>query len=269
MKCFYINLDSATERRKNLEASFRATAPAHWELIRVAALGPADVGERPGSITPPEKGCFLSHRAAIAATADTEEPVFIVEDDTRFSARTFATLEGMLAKTTDWDLLYTDVTFTDAATMLACAKRYARLSAAGQFLLKDLAEVSFAAAAAYLVRGSSKAKVLAEIDAAGLDAPYDILLRRLVRAGKIGARVTTPFLTTLSADAMNSSIQSARWKLRDGMVAAYRNLLFVDRDLTALTAQIAQLEESCADPAARLAGQIFGVMASEAFPDKW
>lgn len=270
MKCFYINLDSAVERRTNLEASFRATAPAGWELIRVAALGPAHVADRPGTITGPEKGCFLSHRAAIAATQDSDETVFIVEDDTHFSPRTFATLEQLVATPSQWDLLFTDVTFLDASTMLACAKQYSRLKASGRFMLQDLSRTGFAAASAYLVRGASKAKMLAALDADGaLDWAYDVLLRRLAHNGQVAARACLPFLTTLSHDAERSMIQDAAWGTRDEVIGAFRRLLFVDRDLGGLGDEVRALDARHSDEASRLFGTIFGVFISDAFPDKW
>jgi GR25 family glycosyltransferase involved in LPS biosynthesis len=270
LKCFYINLDSASERRAHVEASFRAAAPSDWELIRIPALGPADVAERPGTITGPEKGCFLSHRAAIAATRDSDETIFVVEDDTCFSTRTFATLETLAVAPSHWDLLFTDVTLLDASTMLACAKQYGRLKASGQFMLQDLSRTGFAAASAYLVRGTSKAKVLAALDADGaLDWPYDILLRRLAHGGQLAARACLPFLTTLSHDAERSMIQDAAWNTRDEVIGAFRRLLFVDRDLGALAEEVDALGARHSDEASRLFGAIFGVFVSDAFPDKW
>ncbi|WP_293354342.1 glycosyltransferase family 25 protein [Phenylobacterium sp.] len=270
MRCFYINLDSAAERRANLEASFRASAPAHWELIRIPALGPEDVADRPGSISGPEKGCFLSHRTAVAATADDLETVFIAEDDTHFSKRTFTVLEQLIEAAPDWDLLFTDQTFLDASTMLSCAKQYGRLRASGQFLLQDLARKGFAAASAYLVQGRSKAKVLAALDASEvLDLPYDLLLRRLVNGDRLVAKTCFPFLTTLSWDSAQSAIQKQSWDTRAEVIGAFRRMMFIDRDLDAMREEVRRLDERYNDDASRLAGLIFGAFISDAFPDKW
>ena len=67
MDIFYINLAGQTERRRLLEDSFRATQIPGWRLNRIEAVS-AEIAARsaiPGAIRDAEKGCFLSHIAAI------------------------------------------------------------------------------------------------------------------------------------------------------------------------------------------------------------
>ena len=68
MKSLYINLDSAVDRRARFEANWAAHGDGNWELERFPAVDTRYVEEHrvPGTLRPGEKGCFLSHCAAIA-----------------------------------------------------------------------------------------------------------------------------------------------------------------------------------------------------------
>lgn len=76
MKCHYINLDTATERRATLEANFARCGRPDWSLHRFSALDQATVQELgvPGTRSWREKGCFLSHRSVIEEQADDGQP---------------------------------------------------------------------------------------------------------------------------------------------------------------------------------------------------
>ena len=94
MKCFYINLDRATDWRQSIEASFQRAARPGQSLERIAAFDAAYVEKVavPGRIRPAEKACFLSHKEAVRRSLAHEGPVFILEDDVIFSNKTFAVL---------------------------------------------------------------------------------------------------------------------------------------------------------------------------------
>lgn len=264
MRRLYINLDPATDRRANVEAAFRAADPTGPDPIRIPASGPEATAGLAGSITPAEKACWLSHRRAIEATLADDAPVLIVEDDVRFSARTFPILAALAAADTPWDVLYTDVILTDVSPMVAFARDWSPLANAGNFRLHDLSKLPFVGAAGYVVRGHAKRKLLAALDSLPpFDRAYDVALRDLIHAGALDGRAVFPFLTAPSADADASAIQPSRLQLREQMINAFRRLMFVDRDLDVSRADIARLEAAHGDPAAILVGGIFGAMVSE------
>lgn len=267
MKCLYINLDSATDRRRAVEASFAAANTAGWALERIPARTPADVAAVAGAIKPVEKACFASHRAALSADA---EDVLIVEDDTAFSPRVFDMLPRFAASARQFDMIFTEVMPTDIGSMAAFTRQWPRLAAAGNFLLQDLSRVPFYGAGAYYVRGSARAKLATLIDTVQpLDRPYDIVLRDFITQGAIRACVAVPFLTTPAAGADTSSIQSAETDLREAVTHAFRRLMFADRDLSALRGEVARIDAAHDDDGARLFGALMGAMASGAFPDHW
>jgi hypothetical protein len=264
MKCLYINLDSAQARREDLEASFRTHAPAGWQLIRVPALGPADVEGVAGAITSREKACWKSHREAIFAALADAEDVLIVEDDTRFGPRTFEMIDRIRGVDASWDLLFTEVSLR-VENMLSYAQRYPQLAAGGSVSVIDLARLGFTAAAGYMVRGASKAKLVALLDgAASLDRPYDFHLQDLTHAGRIRSLFCFPFITQPSPQAEDSQIQPDPFRLRDQMHLAFRRLMCLDRDLDALEPELERLEALHGERGAAMVGKVFGAMVSDA-----
>ncbi len=106
MDCFYINLDSAAERKTNFEKNFNALKKQDWNLSRFSAVDTEFVKNNnvPGESRPGEKGCFLSHKTIIGSNLAHDRPIFILEDDAVLGARTGGLIDGMLqSKTQDWD----------------------------------------------------------------------------------------------------------------------------------------------------------------------
>src|SRR6202030_3226927 len=95
MDCIYINLDSATERKVKFENNCNANKKPGWALTRFPAVNKDMVQARKvkGESQPAEKGCFLSHKDILAANLDHDKPLFILEDDAVFGARTCALVE--------------------------------------------------------------------------------------------------------------------------------------------------------------------------------
>jgi glycosyl transferase family 25 len=264
--CVLINLPTAVERRRSVEASFAAAAAGDWSLQRFEALDAGQIAAAPGSLKPAEKACFASHRAALAQHLEDDDPVLIVEDDAVFSPQAFGVLDGMLAQAGDWDILYTDAALCDFNLMVHLASRRDGMVERGQYLAVDLAGRSFFGATAYAVRGAAKARLHAALAAAErLDQPYDLFLRDLIHSGAFKAAVCFPFLTTLSALADGSQIQDDDSAVFDATLNAYRRLMYVDRDLDRCRRDAERLATQT-DEAARLVGGVFAAIVSPAFP---
>jgi GR25 family glycosyltransferase involved in LPS biosynthesis len=264
MRCLYINLDKAEDRRRSLEQNFRGTAPKTWTLERVSAAGPADVSRVPGRCTPAEKGCFASHIRALEMSLSDAADVLIVEDDEMFSARSFEVIETILAMRSTWDVLFTDLALVEPPTMVRYGKLWGDLTAAGRHQLDDLSKTFFAGSSAYVVRGGSKRRLLDLLTAIGeLDTPYDLVLQALIHGGQISGRMCFPFITTLGPLASDTQIQSAREGLRDRAFNTFRRLMFVDRDLAACSADGAILEQGL-DEGTRLCGLVYATLTSRA-----
>lgn len=265
MRCVYINLAQAGERRAWMEGHFAKVAPSGLELDRFEAVTAAAAADLPGAIRPAEKACFRSHYGAIAAHHDGETPLLVLEDDVMLSPRAFTA--DRLPPGEDWDLLFTDAALADPGLWIGLAKSRPALAAEDRIRVIDLAQVRFASAAAYVVNGRSKDRVLEALDAFGrLDIPYDIALRQLVHAGRLRACLTFPFLTTVTALSGASQIQPGG-NAADLISDAFRRLMFVDRDMAASRAEAEAIAAAC-DEESRLAGLILGGVVNDRFRPK-
>jgi Glycosyltransferase family 25 (LPS biosynthesis protein) len=264
--CTYINLPAATDRRRGVEASFAAANAGEWSLRRFEALGPDQAASLPGALTPSEKACFASHRAALAEQLEGDDPAMIVEDDAVFSPQTFTALDNLLRHGGDLDVIFTDVALCDFNLMVHMASLRDRLIQRGEFVSVDLAGRSFFGATAYAVRGASKRRIHAALAAAvELYQPLDLYLRDLFRTGQFKAAVAFPFLTSLSPDADDSQIQALDTAVFDSTLNAYRRLMYVARDLDHCRADAERLAAHT-DEASRLVGGVFATIVSPAFP---
>jgi len=267
--CVFINLPAAADRRQSVEASF-ATAQASgqaagWSLHRFEALGPADVADIPGAISPAEKACFASHRDALGQHLEGDDPVLIAEDDAVFAPQAFAVLDALLAQQPGLDVIYGDVV-CDFNLMVHLASRRDAMVARGEYEAIDLTGRPYFAALAYVVRGSAKRRLHTALSATTeLDQAYDIALRGLCHSGQFRMAVAFPFLATVSSLADGSQIQTRGDGVFDATLNAFRRLMFVARDVEQCRADIARLQAGVEGDTARLTGALFSVMASPAF----
>ncbi|CAN7263277.1 glycosyltransferase family 25 protein [Phenylobacterium sp. LjRoot219] len=259
MRASYINLDEATARRAGLEASFAAAPHDGWTLTRFPAVTAAEMAQAPGALSAREKACFESHRRLIGQHLDDAAPLMVLEDDAAFSSVVFRYLDHLLAAPADWDLLFTDVALPQADVMVSMARAWGPLKQAQELRLMPLAGTAFSAATAYLVRGTSKARLHALLsDAAPLDTPYDLRLRQLVAAGELKALACFPFLTTLAAAADASQIRHDD-EVHQRVADTFRRLMFIERDLAASRPAVAAIRVE-ADEVEQLLGGLLGAM---------
>jgi len=235
MDCFYINLDSAAERKINFEKTFNALKKPGWNLSRFPAVDTEFVKNNnvPGKSRPGEKGCFLSHKTIIGSNLSHDRPIFILEDDAVLGARTCGLIDGMLqSKTQDWDILFTDVCIPHVLAMVDCLRFRRELAAKKiEVALMNLTKINFNGSTAYVVNSKSKQKVFDLLGAAAeLNIPYDLYLRGLAHISALKAFALFPFVTSLSEFSDMSQIQREEnraqfaWNLFRKMIWFERNL---------------------------------------------
>jgi GR25 family glycosyltransferase involved in LPS biosynthesis len=235
MDCFYINLDSATERKTNFEKIFNALKKPAWNLSRFSAVDTEFVKNNnvPGESRPGEKGCFLSHKTIIGSNLARDRPIFILEDDAVLGARTCALIDAMLQnKTQDWDILFTDVCIPHVLAMVDCLRFRRELAAKKiEVALMNLTKINFNGSTAYVVNAKSKQKVFDLLSAATeLNIPYDLYLRGLAHISALKVFALFPFVTSLSEFSDMSQIQRDEnraqfvWNLFRKMIWFERNL---------------------------------------------
>jgi GR25 family glycosyltransferase involved in LPS biosynthesis len=266
--CVFINLPAASARRASVEASFGAAGAIGWTLRRFEALGPADVTEVTGVLTPREKACFASHRAALASSLDDDGPILIVEDDSLFAPGAFTVLDALLALTPAWDLVYTDVALTDLALMIELARRRDVMAGRGEVMALDLAGRPYAGAGAYAVSGPAKRRLHDALSRTEmLDRPIDLLLRDLAASGEFRAATAFPFLTAPAPLAdQGSQIQTGEAAAFDAAFNIFRRAMWRGRDAQQSAQDLAWLQAQAGGHTERLVGGLFAAFAAPGFP---
>lgn len=199
----YINLESSVVRRLRMETQLRERG-LDGMVRRLAAVAP-DHGQ--GSLPPAVFGCLQSHMAAIAH-ADHQRHLIVLEDDVVIAPQ----MPGLLPRFAkalergDTDVLFLGqtVTYLDVRThrvLLGMMREAERQSGALRFLKGEMYRYG---TFAYMIRSGAIPKVLHLLDgcaAAGLWAPFDVLLQGLVKSRKLQASITFPYVVGVDPQA--------------------------------------------------------------------
>lgn len=268
MDCFYINLDSAVQRKTRLEDNFAAVRKADWNLIRFPAIDAVYVQNKNigGKAKPAEKGCFLSHQILIGQQLSDDKTFFILEDDAVLGARTCALIDKVLGrnKTLDWDILFTDVCITELVTMQELLKYRRDLASKKiEVAFLDLSKVIFGGSTAYLVNGKSKQKVFDALQAATeIDMPYDLYLRHLASRSSLKVFSLFPFVTSLSEFSDASQIRDSNQATIVTVWNLYRKMVWIERDLDKSRAALENYKNMFCDDEMIAFGTLFSLMAA-------
>lgn len=274
MQCHYINLDQAVLRREGIEKNFAMHKTERWSLTRFPAIDKVDVerDEIPGKSRSGEKACFLSHKRVIQNNMHVHAPYMVMEDDVQIGPSTCQCIDGFLsqaAKGLDWDIIFTDVLVPNAQTMTELVRLRQTISKQREIQLINLARFPFAASAAYIVNPGSSLKIFEYLDATKVfDAPYDMILRKLVYDGNLKAFCLFPFLTTLSDYSEDSSIQLSESIATDFIWNTFRKLIWIDRDIEKVQPLLARIDRELCDDESRLFAPLFAAQSSSAFKTK-
>jgi GR25 family glycosyltransferase involved in LPS biosynthesis len=270
MKIYYINLDTAEERRTHIEKNLADFANGE-PYERIAAID-ADYVERhqiEGNIRANEKGCFLSHIKAIETSLENDEPALILEDDAILGVDTVNILRSMLPGLTDIDILFTDLCVPGAVSMLKLfrLRREMDIDSVGIF---PTAEIGIAAASGYiLLNTDAKRKVLSALKTSQvLDRPYDLELRKLITEGQLTSSFFFPFITSISPHETRSQLRIPGEEIENKVYDTFRKLMFneSERIHPDLPADLARIPDDYYDREATVFAGIWKLILSRKFP---
>jgi GR25 family glycosyltransferase involved in LPS biosynthesis len=237
MDCYYINLDSAEERRARIESNFAACKKPGWMLTRFPAIDKAYVERNsgPGSTRSGEKGCFLSHQLLMESQLGDDKTYLIMEDDALLGVRTCTLVDMVLKRNQhlDWDILYTDVCIPNVVNMfeLLNYRRDLRKKKI-EVAFMDLCGVGFAGTTSYIVNGRSKRKVHDALASyRPIDLPYDLFLRQQSHARALKVFSLFPFVTTVSEACNDSQIKGPGESPLDAAWNMFRKMIWIERNL--------------------------------------
>lgn len=252
MLCFYINLDTATLRKNQIENRF-----SHFKfnetLHRFNAINVNDVLNLniSGKITNIEKACFLSHATLIKSQQKINDHLFIMEDDIDFFRGTFSIIDNTIKaiEHIEWDILYTDVCVPEPSTMIDLVKIKNELQESKSFRILDLKNMYFAGATGYIINKKSISKLSKLIeDVKELDTPFDLLLRNFIFNNEIKGYAIFPFITTLSNEAFKSQIQPQETLDTDLVWNVFRKLIWADSKVEDQELLVGKIRDEFCDP---------------------
>jgi len=208
MDCFYINLDSALERRNKIQSNFDMYSTQGWSLTRFPAINVAQAENYQGSLWDRGKACYLSHKMLIEKHLE-HKPILVLEDDAQFGKSTCSVIEKFLnnQQSLDWDIVFTDLAVTNPFDALKLIHKRTRSTETVSLL--PLQDLSFCGATAYLVNPKSKSILLDLLDG-DITVPFDLKLKDAILNKKLKGFTFFPFLTTLSDEAEKSQIGGVR-----------------------------------------------------------
>lgn len=267
IKCYYINLIKATERNLDLIENFSKFNEKEWEIERFNAIGIAQIelDKVPGILTPPEKGCFTSHRELINSLKNLDNHIFIMEDDVQFGKNTQNLItQGMSILPDSWDILYTDICIPNPAQMFDFFKISEELREKKLIGLHNLSKTPFAGASAYIINKNSIKKISELLNTPKeLNTPIDIFIAAQIHAGNLNAFTVLPFATTVSKSSNSSQIQNFNDQNADQVWNCYRRLIWNDRDMLACEQEIVELNEFFQNKSSEIFGNLIACLASE------
>ena len=273
MDCHYINLASDTAKRKELETLFEACTPKGWTLQRFEAIDKQFVlsHDISGQISDGAKGCFLSHQHLLGQHLETQQPLFIVEDDVVFTARTFELIDQIVDKMdpqAEWDIIHTDICVPSPGAMIDfyLAKKS---TAADQLSLVNLKDKFYASTAAYIVNPKSVRKIFNLLSHSGpLDQPIDLFYRFLTHSGILQSYVTVPFITSLSNRSTQTNIQKSDDAYTELIWHTYRKFSWINPSENAVKQGIEGIEQHALDPEANQLLKIISGFFRTAYKEK-
>jgi hypothetical protein len=243
----YLNLARNERRRLALTERLAEVGAAPYYQRFEAVDGRAVAAQLPTSLDPGNLGLWLSHEQVVqAAAASADGHLHIIEDDAVL-ARNFAPLlDGLLTNADrqypNWDLIFTDAFLPPRTDLFQAYVEKLKVYEQSQtYTMIDLVRVNFACTSSFVINRASLGKYAGLIGGHWKEGmPIDIYIRELVRAGRLKAFLTVPFMTSISADAANSDIRGGLDRSRR-VCDLFRRALFPGADLTALLKEMQTL----------------------------
>ncbi len=232
MKCIFINLDAASDRRAAVERNFLTFVPSDWHLERFRAVDVAGVTDRKvcGALSPKEIACALSHMDVIRQQQGTAEPCLILEDDVLFGPHSCGTMRDSIAfleAQGEWDILFPDLCIAQIGMMADLLALRRILMAQGRSRLLDPRGLAFSSATSYILHPRAVTKILGA-EPTQWNVPYDLFLRQLVQEGRLRARYIFPFALSLEETSNVSTIQPGSYARTGYIWYLFRRMIWRD-----------------------------------------
>jgi GR25 family glycosyltransferase involved in LPS biosynthesis len=219
MNAYYINLDSAEQRRELIEQQI-TSAGLPFEIKRFPAVLGANYADSNPSLSNGQWGCWLSHMGCIELAKSTHEHLLLIEDDELFN-HSLTLIDDLVQQLsgTDWDMLYLDATIVEPEDQLHIARACKAQFLAGKkpTPLKLSLSATVYGTHAYIINQNSLSKIskiLMKNAKSGI--AIDNVLCAGIQEGLISAYISVPFLCAPGEESNNSQINAGEHAFAKG-----------------------------------------------------
>lgn len=188
------------------------------------------------------------------------EGAIVFEDDVVLGpsvGRAFATMRSRLPD--DCDLAFLELGVSNIAHMARLLVVRQQLAKKDRVVWFDPSDVEFFSTCALYYPAGKAGELAARLRSEPLDRPLDMEFRKLASGRDIKVQAMLPSLVGLSDFAAHSSIQSDDRQALDRALLAYRELVWLDADHTAINARSDAVHESLS-PYGKAASAVLGKM---------
>jgi GR25 family glycosyltransferase involved in LPS biosynthesis len=230
----YLNLVGATARREAFLSNYAShDFASHWRLARFQAIDAAHdlVRTAAGTLSPGNKGCIFSSLECLREHFDTGRHLYILDDDIVFAPTAQSSLDlAFTALDEDsWDILLTDTIIPNAFDMPRLMMQRYEHGITGELALWNMAAPGFTfCAGSTVINHRAKRKIHALMTGERYDAPWDLVMRQHIQAGRVRAVLVFPFLTAASRLGDESQIKPDNpHRLEESLRNAFRRMLWL------------------------------------------
>jgi GR25 family glycosyltransferase involved in LPS biosynthesis len=229
MDAYYINLDSAINRKKIIEKQIKESGLI-FSLKRFPAIGGAEVTQIPPGLTVGQWGCWRSHMEIIESSLNNNQNLLIIEDDEYFNSMlNHAALIQDSLKNIEWDIIYLDLTVVETEDYLFLSRNLKDiLTTKSPPKLVQLPN-SFTAYGThgYILNSFSKRKALDILKSnSQLGLPIDNIFGAAIQESKLKSFALLPLILMPGIETKNSQINSSSHPLENDWIQ-YREMLSI------------------------------------------
>lgn len=271
LNIYYINLDEATSRRKEIDTNLAKFLPRDIKITRIRAIDKEFIEKNnvPGNIRASEKACFLSHKLAVKEAANNSGFSLILEDDACLSQYTYRYILSLLPEfNRNLDIVFTDLCVSSMNSMFSLYKLKGSLDL-NSIQLIETKKIDYAGATAYLLNDISSKKLFHYLESTNsFDIPYDLFLKSLISNNLLTSAFTFPFITTLSDLSSDSQIQLNSDYLTNFVWNAFRKLMFIESNDNndQLLDSLIEVSDKLQDEESKVFSEIIKIIISKKFP---
>ena len=253
---YYINLGRSDDRRRSIETELSKAGIAEF-YTRFEGVDGRTLPPRKTGLSNGELGCLRSHQNLIEARHGSDRFIHVLEDDAVLAESFRAIIEPFIQKGlfNAFDLIFTNVIIMlpSVANIHSLKVAYDEATARApdfNFELINLRGLKFMGADSYFINPASLEKIRAILERecapnSPLAWNIDMIYRHEVDANHLRAACVFPFVSTVDIDLAQASTSIARPHMLPHDL--FRFAFYIDRDLEAARAKLAQLNPQSAD----------------------